>query len=74
MSSRTHPVEVGNWGKFIHGGDKLVNLWQTLEEIWAEDQKGWVIGVYSGWNILDWAKEHGLLLAEEIALLEGAMC
>lgn len=66
----SHPVEVGAFGRFKFGGKKLVETWQVLEDL-SHDHDWW-IGIYSKWNLLDWAITKGLLTAEEIAMFEAA--
>ena len=66
----TYPVEVGAFGQFKHGGKKLVETWQALEDLCHEAD--WWIGIYSKWNLLDWAKTKRLLTAEEIIMFEEA--
>ncbi len=64
-------VEVGVFGKFKHGGKKLVETWAALEELAYEVE--WWIGVYNQWNLLEWAKDNRLLTPEEIKMFEEAM-
>lgn len=66
----THPVAVGAFGHFKHGGKKLVETWIALEDLCQEVD--WWIGIYSKWNLLDWAKTKGLLTNEEIEMFEKA--
>ena len=64
-------VEVGAFGRFKYGGKKLVETWQALEDLCYEIH--WCAGIYSAWNLLDWAKTEKLLTAEEIEMFEKAI-
>lgn len=66
----TYPVEVGTFGQFKHGGKKLVETWIALEDLCYEHD--WWVGIYSKWNLLNWAKTKRLLTPEEIAMFEAA--
>lgn len=71
----TYPVEVGIFGYFRFGGKKLVETWVALEDLCLEYCGGMWIGVYSKYNVLDWAKQRNvaLLTTEEIEMFEKAM-
>ena len=66
----THPVEVGTFGRFKHGGKKLIETWIALEDILYDC--GYV---FSGnmYDVLSFAKNKGLLTTDEISMFEGAL-
>lgn len=73
MKSRvcTHPVEVGTFGRFKHGGRRLVETWVALEDLCHDVE--WWIGIYKAEDLLHWGTMRGLLTPEEVTMLEKAL-
>lgn len=63
----THPVEIGAFGRFRYGGHRIVNDWLALEDLCVEYCGGMWIGIYSAWDIVQWARRIGLLNSDECA-------
>lgn len=68
-----YPVEVGAFGYFKFGGKLLVETWQAIEDLCQEWCGGLWIGIYSKYNLYDWAKEHNLLTPAEIEMFDKAI-
>lgn len=65
----THPVEVGVFGRFKYGGEKLVSTWIALEEVAYEMGVEWG----NAQDLVDWAETMGLLIPAEIEMFEKAL-
>ncbi len=61
----THPVEVGCFGRFGYGGEDVVEKWLALEHLCEEETK--FAGIYSGYYVIDWARDRKLITEEEHA-------
>lgn len=65
MKQVLYPVEVGTWGRFKFGGSRVVKDWDALEDLCLEYCGGMWIGIYSAWDIVEWANRMGLFFGTE---------
>lgn len=66
-----HPVEVGAFGRFKHGGRQLVETWIALEDLCHKFE--WFIGIYKAEDLIEWGKYKGLLTKDEVKMIEAAL-
>ena len=69
----THPVEVGTFGCFRHGGKWLVHTWLVVEELWFEGPGNVGFARMDAWDVLRWAEVNGILTKEEAERFRTAM-
>lgn len=63
--------DIGAFGHFKHGGKWLMDTWLALEAVTYECD--WWIGIYNQHNLLDYARDRGLLKPDEIETIQGVM-
>ena len=69
MRKSTGKKQIGAFGIFAAwlpvDWDRFEGTWQALEDLCQEYCGGMWIGVYSAYDIIRWAKDHGLIRASE---------